>query len=90
MDNKPIPRFKEGQSNPSSFSADDMNKIVDTVNALKFMKGVGGIKIYPADAGYIVYGGLSGSLNSTSGSTITNVSSSITQVNYYQCMSRYG
>ena len=53
---KQIPRLVEGESYPNAFSAEFMNEIVDTCNAVRSMRGVGGVKIHIAESGYVIDG----------------------------------
>lgn len=63
---KTIPRLKEGEEYPSAFSAEFMNMIVDTCNAVRNMRGIGGVRVYMADSGYVISS--SGSYSNGSGS----------------------
>lgn len=76
---KKIPRLVEGESYPSAFSTEWMNMIVDTCNAVRFMKGAGGITVIYGDSGYIIDG--SGSFDvgtNATGSASGSSSGSIT------------
>lgn len=70
---KQIPRLVEGESYPSAFSTEWMNMIVDTCNAVRFMKGVGGVEVIFAESGYVING--NGSVGGGSGSFTTGSSS---------------
>lgn len=62
-----IRRFEEDDDSRTAFSAEVMNEIIDKLNALILMRGAGGVKIYKADSGFVIFA--SGSMNVSSGSS---------------------
>lgn len=83
-----IERFVEGDSTRTAFSAGVMNEIVDTLNSVAKIRGVGPIKVTTSDAEYVIsfsgsFAG-SGSYTPPSDGNTTVVSSSVVY-----CLCRY-
>lgn len=60
---KKIEPLIPGDAERTAFSAGLMNEIITAVNALIAMRGEGGTKVYPSEAGYVIYS--SGSMSTT-------------------------
>jgi hypothetical protein len=84
---QPIPRFSQGDSQRTAFSAEVMNEIIDALNAFIAIEGAGGIRVYKSDNKIVI--AFSGSVSGSGGGggNITQVTQSYGDTIY--CLPRW-